>query len=516
MSSILYYPTVATDAKICLKSEDGRHAFTYPSVICDFCKTGGVIANGEVMYVPTEKGLEYHSRNDPNVLFWGGRGSGKSTTGRWDAHLRALSHPGFTYVVLRRTYPELQRSHLVHINREMKMLGGTFHNTDHIALYPNGSKGFFSHCQNDDDVLKLLSAEFALAVFDEISTFDWEMFLKLAASVRVPVGSGLTAMVRGLTNPLGPSTPKLMQYFVDKDVDPEEDEHYNPKDWFSIHANLVDNPHLDQKQYAKRFAGLPAHVRAAWVEGKYIAEDQLFTFHPFKNGKPYHVINEIDLKYLVNKAVIFRAIDVGWHPDPTICLWIAHIGDRYIVFKEKLWLRTIAADIAEDIKKIDRELGIKNVVMTFCDPSMDINTTADVRTVKDIFELNGIPMETSVNNRELYAASVHNALMTEIHLLDGNTVPKVQFVNGTSQSLVGCPYLIKSIPQQRYNPKKPLAMADSPNDHGVVALAYFLISNLSSDRTTYTPTKPRKWMVEKEPKRWVLGNESVRKRGERD
>src|SRR3990167_2744573 len=56
------------------------------------------------------KQLEYHSRTEPNVLYWGGRGSGKSICGRWDAHLRALAHPGFTYVILRRTYPELQRA----------------------------------------------------------------------------------------------------------------------------------------------------------------------------------------------------------------------------------------------------------------------------------------------------------------------------------------------------------------------------------------------------------------------
>lgn len=84
-------------------------------------------ANGveTVLYEPTEKQAEFHSRVEPNVLFWGGRGSGKSMALRWEAHARALSHPGFTYVILRRTYPELQKSHLAHIAREMKQLVGT-------------------------------------------------------------------------------------------------------------------------------------------------------------------------------------------------------------------------------------------------------------------------------------------------------------------------------------------------------------------------------------------------------
>lgn len=246
-----------------------------------------------VLYTPTPKQLEYHSRTEANVLFWGGRGSGKSMCGRWDAHIRALSHPGFSYCILRRTYPELERSHLVHIGAEMKALGGTFNKTQKIAYYPNGSTGFFSHCQADEDVLNLLSAEYALMFFDELSTFQWEHFGKLAASVRVPVGSNLIAMVRAATNPLGPSASEILTYFVNKDVDLTEDPDYNPNDWYSIHANLEDNPFLDQEQYHKRFAGLPAHVRKAWVDGEFVLENALFDFSPKKDKKPYHVIDEL-------------------------------------------------------------------------------------------------------------------------------------------------------------------------------------------------------------------------------
>jgi hypothetical protein len=468
----------------------------------------------QVLYNPTIKQLEYHSRTEPNVLFWGGRGSGKSMCGRWDAHLRALSHPGFTYVILRRTYPELQRSHLVHIQREMALLGGEYNATSRIARYPNGSQGFFSHCATEEDVLKLLSAEFALAFFDELSTFEWGMFTKLAASVRVPVHSGLTAMVRAATNPLGPSAQEILKYFVNKDVDLAEDPDYNPNDWYSIHANLEDNPYLDEQQYRKRFSGLPAHVRKAWVEGEFVLENALFDFRPtarvdnedgtFKKV-PYHVIpaGQLDMEKILKTATIYRAIDVGWFPDPTIVLWIAHLGNRHIVLKEQLWYKTIAPDIAKDIKDIDESLGIRRVAMTYCDPTMDINTTADVRTIKEIFENNGITMENSVNNRELFASTMHTALAEEV----SPGVPRIQFY------APGCPYLIKTIPQQRYNPKRPLAMADHPDDHGVVAACYYLMSHSADPRNTmpgHTPV-PR-WMQPKNgaTTNWILGRDNVR------
>lgn len=474
-----------------------------------------------VLYEPTPKQEEFHSRLEPNVLFWGGRGSGKSMALRWEAHARALSHPGFKYCILRRTFPELQKSHLVHVPKEMKLLGGDFNYTQKIARYPNGSTGFFSHCATDEDVLNLLSSEFAWMGFDELSTFEWEQFVKLAASVRVPVDSELIAMVRGATNPLGPSAQKILQYFVSKDVDPSEDPDYNPDDWYSVKANLEDNPHLDQFQYRKRFSGLPEHVRKAWVDGDFVLENALFDFHPTVTqsmiyekglsqdtlGKPYHVIHDIDLDKIIKASTIYRAIDAGWFPDPTVCLWIAHLGNRHIVFHEKIWYKTVVDDIVADIKDEDKRLGVKSVAMTYCDPSMDINTTADIRTVKEKYEALGIPMECSINKRDAFATVIHQTLAEES--LEGT--PRIQFYHQGSR---GCPYLVKTIPQMRFDPKRPAFMDDHKDDHAVVALAYYLLSHSADPRnfTSVIGGKFRPWMKPKQGEIFRLGSDNVRER----
>ena len=197
---------------------------------------------------------------------------------------------------------------------------------------------------------------------------------------------------------------------------------------------------------------------------------------------------------------VYRAFDMGFWPDPAYCLWIAHLGNRYVAFKEKLWYKTVASDIAQEIK--DESDGMR-VVITYCDPSMDIHTGADVRTIKDIFEDCGVPMESSINNRELYAHAVHTALVEEAE----PGVPRLQIY------AKGCPYLVRTIPQQRYDPKRPLAMANHHDDHATVALAYFLISNASNEhRTVSTGNKLRPWMMDKMPKRFTLGNDNVRDR----
>jgi hypothetical protein len=383
----------------------------------------------------------------------------------------------------------------------MRDLGGTWISTEKVAKYPNGSLGFFAHCQNDADVLNLLSAEFYLMFFDEISTFEWDMFTKLAASVRAPKHLDIPAMVRAATNPLGVSAEMINRYWILKDLEPHEDAFYNPNDWYAIKANIEDNPHLDAIEYRKRFSGLSSHVVKAWVEGEFSVENALFDFRPTLWNEdlgrkiPWHVINEIDLARVIKSATIYRAIDSGWFPDPTVCLWIAHLGNRHIVFHEKMWYKTTAVDIAADILAEDKKLGVKNVAMTYCDPSMDINTTADIRTIREIYETNGIPMENSINDREMFATAIHQALNEQA----GEGVPRLQiYVNGPH----GAPYLSRTIPQMRFHPKQFKKMDDHKDDHAVVALAYYLMSHAADQRSELAWGKPLpKWMRPKAPDR---------------
>lgn len=208
---------------------------------------------------------------------------------------------------------------------------------------------------------------------------------------------------------------------------------------------------------------------------------------------------------------IYRSFDMGFFPDPAVCLWIAHLGNRYIVFKERLWFKTVASDIAKDI--IEDSEGMK-VSITYCDPSMDFQTGADVKTIKDTFEENGVPMECSVNNREHYAHAIHTALVEEVVLREEDehgpriVVPRLQIVKN------GCPYLIRTIPIMHYDEKRPLAMADHKHDHAAVALAYFLISHSTNEHRPFSAVKTPRWMRSKSTnsERFVLGKEGVRDR----
>lgn len=482
--------------------------------------------DGEVLFDPEPKQLEVMqaaaSGKWPNLLVWGNRGGGKSVTARFLAHGLALKHKGLKYVIVRRSYPELQKTHLAFLDDEMRKLGGSFNKTEHIARYPNGSLGFYAQCDTDSDVRKVLGAEAAIIIFDEAPELEWEWMVMIGASIRAPKNSGFPQLALYLGNPIGASVNQIWQYFIEKDVDPADDPEYCPDDWHAIELRLEDNSHLDAKSYVKRFSGLPAHVIKAWRDGERVIERALFQFKPTiaveetrDDGsvevvrKPYHVIDELPLfegRSILEQpwVQIYRAFDMGFYPDPAYCLWLAVFGRQVIAFHEQVWLRTIAKDIARQIRETTRDIlpDGRHVVITHADPTIGINTGADVVTIQDTFEMSGVPVELSVNRRDMYAHAIHSALQEEV----APHTPRLRILRK------GCPYLIKALPMMRYDEKDPMKMADHKHDHPPITLAYHLLSS-GSLATTQPESRAQRpaWMKEFMPRaeRHVLGRDNV-------
>ena len=201
-------------------------------------------------------------------------------------------------------------------------------------------------------------------------------------------------------------------------------------------------------------------------------------------------------------VMIYRAYDHGFHPDPAVCLWIAVVGKRWIVFKEMQWTRTIVSDIAKDILEASKDM---RVITTYADPTIGIQSGADINTIKDRLEACGIPIELSVNNREQFANAIHEALGTEIE----PGVPRIQFLKS------GCPKLIKYLPLMTYQQNAPSKLADHKHDHLPVALAYFLMSHIPTSSPKATSTVPWYWRAGYKPQetgRKVLGSGNVRQK----
>lgn len=379
------------EAKLAVRDRDGTETVVYepfPHVNCAICDA----AEQAGTYDPRKATQRaYHASTIPNLLALGTRGTGKSLQLRMDFHLRCLLIPNFHALIVRRTMPELRRSHLVFIDYEMKLLGGEYLSTFSLAKYTNGSTLTLAHCETEKDVMNFLSAQYGAIGFDELSTFTLAQFLQISSAARAPVDAQYTAVVRASSNPLGIGSGWMYDWFVDKKVRSEDFPDYIAEEYAMLFSTLQENPHLDRQKYAARLGNLPAHVRKAWLLGERVIEGQYFEdFMPSKTltvatstvrsdehaGQsivtiPWHVIESIPtlngqpiLNYpWVN---IYRCLDWGFFPDPAVCIWIAVLAKRIaIAFKEKTWRRTLAAEVAADMKRESRGMHVPE---TFCLP----------------------------------------------------------------------------------------------------------------------------------------------------
>lgn len=451
------------------------------------------------LYRPTPKQQAFHASTAPNLLALGTRGTGKSLMVRMDAHMRCLMVPGFKALIVRRTMPELRKSHLGDIGREMKALGGIYLGSTFQAKYPNDSVLTFAHCETEADILNFLSSEYGAIYFDELSTFTLTQFLQISAAARAPIEAPYTAVVRAASNPLGIGAEWMKQWFVDKNVRYEDFPDYNPADFEMQFSTLEDNPHLDRKAYEARLRTLPEHVRRAWLLGEFVIEGAYFLdFRPSKlmNGDicPWHVLEQIPMwqgRSLFQQPwlTIYRAVDWGYHPDPAVCLWIAVLPNkRAIVFKERQWKQTLAADVAREIV---RESAGMQVAETFCDPTMLIKI-GEQYSIGELFEYNGVPLTAGINDRALYGYSIHNYLNT---LIDEQ--PQLQLMRPIGG--YGCPELIRTFPLMRTDKLHPDRIADG-DDHWVVALAHFCTG--MAEPSKQAAAEPiRRWMLPKPTKK---------------
>lgn len=438
----------------------------------------------------------------------GNRGGGKSVVVRKGClHGLAMALPGLRYVVVRRNMPDLRSNHLIYLGPEMRKLGGDFHETHGIAYYENGSMGFYRQCENEKDVEKIVGSEAAIVFVDEAPQIRWDDLRTISPSLRVPKRSDGTMPYWPVEiyggNPIGESIEDLDRYFVEQTVDTYDDPHYHPEDWCHIPCHRSDNPSLDETEYLKQFSGIPAHYRAAWIDGVRMDARTLFEVQKTKDGQPYHYIQELprvgETPLLeVPWIQVYRAFDMGYFPDPAYVLWLAVMGRRVIAFHEEVWFRTIAKDLAALMIQTTKELiGETSVAMTYVDPQINVRTGSDTVTVMDTLEMAGVPCEASINDRVLYADAIHGLLGEEIE----PGVPRFQIYEP------GCPMLAKYLPKMRWDEKNPRKMADHKFDHPAVSLAYFAISSgvLSIAAQETQATRPA-WMD------WVEESRGQRRR----
>lgn len=258
-----------------------------------FCPVPKQVEFFELAYALGKQAAADPAAGSGRVLFGGAAGPGKSHALRWALYRDCLRFKNLNCLLLRRTYGELEETHLREMAREQDLIGAKYVHGDKEMRFPGtGSVIKAGHCEAATDHFRYLSTEYDRIMFDELVTFDMGAALEIMSRARTSkedVKAAGGAQVWAGSNPGGRGALWVKAFFVDRAVDPEQFPKYNPARYGYVHARLDDNPYIDPA-YRQTLEEMPALRRRQLLDGDWLAfEGQFFDFLSTKDGEPWHV-----------------------------------------------------------------------------------------------------------------------------------------------------------------------------------------------------------------------------------
>jgi hypothetical protein len=208
----------------------------------------GIKINDKWYYQPQPKQQQFHNailnRVDNgcrDFLYGGAARGGKSISLRWEAHRNCLQYPRLRGLLIRSSFPELERSHLAQLPFDLPTEVVSYNAQKHVATYYNDSTLELGYGNRREDFRQYLSAEYDFIMIDELTTIPFE-FSYLLRSRLTASRSEFIPFWACATNPGDIAHIDVRNYFVKKIVnDAERFPQYNPSEVFFLPATVYDN-----------------------------------------------------------------------------------------------------------------------------------------------------------------------------------------------------------------------------------------------------------------------------------
>lgn len=201
------------------------------------------------------------------VLFGGAAGGGKSYGQLLDALLYALKYPESRQLILRRTFPDLERS-IVQQHMELYPLKLYSYNMQaHRGRFANGSVIDFGYLASESDVYQYQGAEYDVIRFDELTQFTESQYRYLFSRLRGT--RPYPRQIKCTANPGGVGHAWVKQRFVDPA--PPGVEWVTPQGTSRVFlpSRVQDNPVLmkNDPAYLENLRNLDEVTRRALMDG---------------------------------------------------------------------------------------------------------------------------------------------------------------------------------------------------------------------------------------------------------
>lgn len=346
----------------------------------------------------TRRQWQFLQAGADEVLFGGAAGGGKSHAQLADALVYALRWPGSKQLILRRSYPDLERSLILAHLEFYPRAFYRYSSTAHRGVFANGSRIEFGFCAEEKDVYRYQGAEYDTIRFDELTQFTESMYRYLLSRLRGP--NDFPKQVKSTANPGGLGHAWVKSRFIDP-APPDTVWQAEAGSRVFLPSLARDNCFLLQKDpgYLRRLKNLDEGRRRALLEGDWdLTEGQFFP--EFK--RETHVCAPFPLPRHWRR---YRTLDYG--TDMLACYWVAvDEAGRGYVYRELYEGRDngkgeggkghIISAAARRILEAGRG---EEVCMTLAPPDLWNRRQETGRSAADLFFEEGVPLVKTGNER---------------------------------------------------------------------------------------------------------------------
>ena len=436
----------------------------------------------------TPRQWAFVSAEADEVLFGGAAGGGKSFGQLADALLYALRYPASRQLILRRTYPELEKS-LIRSALEIypKSLY-TYNKSGRSGRFSNGSILDFGAVDQESDVYKYQSAEYDVIRFDELTHFTEQMYVYLISRCRG--ANNFPKMIKSSTNPGGVGHGWVKNRFVDIG-EPDKVYSFTAGSRLYLPARVQDNRFLMERDpmYVKRLQNLSERDRKALLYGDWdLFEGQYFTDW----DRTLHVVSPF---VLPDDWRRYFVMDYGLDMLAGYLVAMDSMGNAY-VYRELYEGKDNGGQghIVSSAAKRIKELCAGERIYAFLAPPDLWNRQKDSgKSIAALFADYGIRLSRAPAGRISGWMQLKEWLHPTLRE-DGEYRPRLQIFSS-------CINLIRTLPALQADNKNPDDVALNPHEltHAPDALRYFVAScprcaptAKSVKQYNFSAEKPRK------------------------